>query len=633
MPILTLNNAELAFGHNVLLEKADFTVQDGDKIGVLGRNGAGKSSLLKLLTGQYSLDSGERWLRPGATVAYLDQSLPAADETTVYDFVASGLDNLGDLIKQFHALSSNLDEDSLDKLADVQGQIDAVDGWAYYQRIDKIISDMGLKADCTMSQLSGGWRKRVSIARMLVTDPDMMLLDEPTNHLDIPTIDWLENELRQFKGAILVITHDRAFLQNVATSIVEVDRGRLRQWQGDYQGFLLFQEQQLAAEEKENALFDKRLAEEEVWIRQGIKARRTRNEGRVRALKDMRRQHAERRDRQGNADFAAQSGSASGKLVTEVHDLNKAFDDLVICKDFHHTIIRGDRIGFIGANGLGKSTLIKMVLGELAPDSGTVKLGTKLEVGYFDQSRNALDMEKTVIDNVAEGRDFIDINGKQRHVISYLQDFLFAPERTRQPVKALSGGEQNRLILAKLFSKPVNLLVLDEPTNDLDMETLELLEETLMNFEGTILLVSHDRAFLNNVVTSTLVFEGNGHITKHVGGYDDWARRGEPMVTLQSIEEANQARAAEIAAAAKQAETKAPEKKKKLSYKLQRELDELPAKMEQLESNVDALNAFVASAEFSALAPDDMTSKLEELANTEAALDEAMDRWAELEDM
>ena len=630
MPLLTLTNAELAFGKNVLLNSANLTLHRGNKIGILGRNGAGKSTLMKLLSGVYTLDSGECWVRPGAKVAYLNQDLPAADETTVYDYVAAGLEEVGSLLKQFNTLATQSDEASLNKLGNVQSKIDALDGWAFQQRIDRVLLQMDLKPDQTMATLSGGWRRRVAIAQLLVAEPDLMLLDEPTNHLDIPTIDWLEQELKQFKGAVMVISHDRAFLQNIATSIIEVDRGILRQWQGDYQGFLVFQEQQLSAEATANAEFDKKLAQEEVWIRQGVKARRTRNEGRVRALKELRNEHSARRNRQGNADFSAQQSSSSGKIVSEVKGLTKRFGSQTICDNFNTTIIRGDRIGFIGANGLGKTTLVRMLLDQLAPDSGTIKLGTKLDIGYFDQSRNALDLDKTVIDNIAEGREFIDIDGRSRHVISYLQDFLFAPERCRQPVSALSGGEQNRLILAKLFSKPVNLLVLDEPTNDLDMETLELLEETLMNFKGTVLLVSHDRAFLNNVITSCYVFEGNGTISFHVGGYDDWARRGEPLVTLSSLAEAEQK--AKLSAAAKNTAAPAP-KKKKLSYKIQRELDEMPQKLEQLETTIDTLNTEIGAPTFGQLSHDDMSAKLAELANAEQQLETAMDRWAELEEM
>lgn len=633
MPILTLTNAELAFGKNVLLNRANLTLHRGDKIGILGRNGAGKSSLMKLLSGVYSIDSGEFWLRPGAKVAYLNQDLPAADGTTVYDYVAAGIESLGELLKEFHHLANQSDLASLNKLGDIQSQIDAQDGWGFQQRIERILQQMNLRADQTMATLSGGWRRRVAIAQLLVAEPDLMLLDEPTNHLDIPTIDWLEQELRQFTGAVMVISHDRAFLQNIATSIIEVDRGELRQWQGDYQGFLVFQAQQLAAEATANAEFDKKLAQEEVWIRQGIKARRTRNEGRVRALKALRKEHSERRERQGNADFSAQTSASSGKIVSEVKHLSKRFGEQIICDDFSTTIMRGDRIGFIGANGLGKTTLVRMLLDQLAPDSGTVKLGTKLDIGYFDQSRNALDLDKTVIDNIAEGREFIDIDGRSRHVISYLQDFLFSPDRCRQPVSALSGGEQNRLILAKLFSKPVNLLVLDEPTNDLDMETLELLEETLMNFKGTVLLVSHDREFLNNVITSCFVFEGNGAISFHVGGYDDWARRGEPLVTLASVAAKQQAQQLARQQAAAQTTANASPKKKKLSYKLQRELDDMPQKLEQLEANISKLNTDISSTSFNQLSHDEMTATLQALADLEQQLEQAMDRWAELEDM
>jgi len=533
MPLLSLTNVSLAFGTHVLFDKIDLTVHRGQRTGILGRNGAGKSTFMKMLDGQHIPDSGELWIRPGIKVGYLAQDLPDANEATVYDIVADGLAEVGALLKEYHHLiMGDFDDASMNKLTSVQDQLEAKDGWSFGQKIDAIIEALDLPADTPMKSLSGGWRRRVAMARVLVSEPDLLLLDEPTNHLDIPTIYWLEKQLESFRGALMLVTHDRAFLQRMSTSIIEIDRGNLRYWDGDYQGFLRFQAEQLAAEETANNLFDKRLAQEEVWIRQGVKARRTRNEGRVRDLKKMRDERSQRRERQGKANFAVESASRSGKIVVEVENLSKTYDGQKIVKDFSTVIMRGDRIGFIGANGMGKSTLLKLFLGQVQPDEGSVKIGTKMELAYFDQLRDQLDLNKTVIENMAEGREFITVNGRDRHVISYLQDFMFTPERTRQPVKALSGGEQNRLILARLFSKPANVLVLDEPTNDLDMETLELLEEILLEFDGTILLVSHDREFLDNVVTSCIVFEGDGVVNEYVGGYADFIRHGGSLPSL-----------------------------------------------------------------------------------------------------
>ncbi|MFT5718038.1 MAG: ATP-binding cassette subfamily F protein uup [Oleiphilaceae bacterium] len=533
MPLLSLTNVSLAFGTHVLFDKIELTVHRGQRTGILGRNGAGKSTFMKMLDGQHIPDSGKLWIRPGIKVGYLTQDLPDANDATVYDVVSDGLAEVGALLKEYHHLiMGEFDEASMTKLTRVQDELEAKDGWSFGQKIDAIIEALDLPADTPMKSLSGGWRRRVAMARVLVSDPDLLLLDEPTNHLDIPTIYWLEKQLESFRGALMLVTHDRAFLQRMSTSIIEIDRGNLRYWDGDYQGFLRLQAEQLAAEETANSLFDKRLAQEEIWIRQGVKARRTRNEGRVRDLKKMRDERGQRRERQGKANFAVETASRSGKIVVEVENLSKTYDGQRIVKDFSTCIMRGDRIGFIGANGMGKSTLLKLLLGQVEPDAGSVKIGTKMELAYFDQLRDQLDLDKTVIENMAEGREFITINGKDRHVISYLQDFMFTPERTRQPVKALSGGEQNRLILARLFSKPANILVLDEPTNDLDMETLELLEEILLEFNGTILLVSHDREFLDNVVTSCIVFEGDGVIKEYVGGYADFIRHGGTLPSL-----------------------------------------------------------------------------------------------------
>lgn len=633
-PLLQLTDLSLAFGPHVLLDHVNLTVHRGQRIGILGRNGAGKSTLLKLLDGQNAPDSGELWLRPGITVSYLHQDLPGADDKSVYDVVASGLARLGELLRQFHHLSAEAHDDAgLKRLARVQEQIEAQDGWAFQQKIDAVMASLNLPVDTPMKALSGGWRRRVAIARLLVSEPDVVLLDEPTNHLDIPTIQWLEKQLENFSGALLVITHDRAFLQRIATSIIEIDRGNLRCWDGDYQGFLKFQAQQLAAEERANELFDKKLAQEEVWIRQGIKARRTRNEGRVRDLKKMREERAQRRERQANANFAIESGGLSGKIVVDAENLTKTYNGQTLVKNFSTKILRGDRVGFIGANGMGKTTLLRLLLGQLAPDGGTVKTGTKLELAYFDQLRSQLDAEKTVIDNMAEGREFITINGKSRHVISYLQDFLFAPERARQPVKALSGGEQNRLILARLFSKPANVLVLDEPTNDLDMETLELLEELLLGFEGTILLVSHDRDFLDNVVTSCIVFEGDGVVNEYVGGYRDWLRRGQ---TLPSLDKKTNQTMGEQAKPVKTPADNAPRqaaKKKKLSYKLQRELETLPGTIEKLEQQQAVLSDQVEQPNFYQQDHQTTQSVLAKLAKIQEELETAYHRWAELEEL
>ena len=480
MPLLRLDNASLHYGTQVLLDQVDLTLARGDKLGLLGRNGAGKTTLLKILAGELSPDGGERWLRPGVRLARLQQTLPEGDDLSVYEVVAAGLAEAGQLLAEYHHLVHDEQGADLDALARVQQQLENADGWTLQQRVDTTLSQLQLPGEATMGELSGGWRRRVALAQALVCEPDILLLDEPTNHLDIPAINWLEEQLRSFRGSLVLITHDRRFLQNVANSIAELDRGHLTVWRGDYQGFLRHREQQLQAEERANELFDKKLAQEEVWIRQGIKARRTRNEGRVRALEAMRKERANRRARQGNAAFDVEGAGKSGKIVAELKHVRHAFGERRIIDDFSTIIQRGDRIGIVGANGAGKSTLVRIILGELQPDGGEVRLGSKLEVAYSDQLRGNLDPDKNLIDHVCGGQEFIEINGKRRHAISYLGDFLFSPERVRTPVKALSGGEQNRAVLARLYSKPANLLVLDEPTNDLDIETLELLEEILL---------------------------------------------------------------------------------------------------------------------------------------------------------
>jgi ATP-binding cassette subfamily F protein uup len=630
MPLLRLDNANLHYGTQVLLDGVELVIAKGEKLGLLGRNGTGKTTLLKVLAGELNPDSGERWLRPGVKLARLQQTLPDADELTVYDVIASGLAEAGALIAKYHHLIHDAATTDLDALARVQQQLENVDGWTLQQRVDTIISQLQLPADATMGELSGGWGRRVALGQALVGDPDILLLDEPTNHLDIPAINWLEEQLRSFRGSLILITHDRRFLQNVANSIAELDRGHLTVWRGHYQGFLAHREQQLLAEERANELFDKKLAQEEVWIRQGIKARRTRNEGRVRALEAMRNERSQRRERQGNAGFAVEDAGKPGKIVVELKEVSHSFGDRTIIRDFSTIIQRGDRIGIVGANGAGKSTLVKILLGELEPDSGVVKRGTRLEIAYSDQLRGKLEPEKNLIDNICGGQEFIEINGKRRHAISYLGDFLFSPERVRTPVKALSGGEQNRAVLARLFSKPANLLVLDEPTNDLDIETLELLEEILLSFDGTVLLVSHDREFMDNVVTSLLVVEGNGVVSEHAGGYSDWLARGGHLIA--SSGEPGKSAPAKASATAEPETLEAPKKKKKLSYKDQRELDAMPALLESLEQRQKDLETIMAEADFYQREHTEVQDVIVQLAAVNEDMEKTFERWSALEE-
>jgi ATP-binding cassette subfamily F protein uup len=626
MPFLKLSKVSLHFGTHVLLDNIDYAMRKGDRIGLLGRNGAGKTTLLKIINDEITPESGDRWVRAGIRIAYLDQDLPHADDQDVYDVVAHGLAGVGDLLAQYHHA---ILEGNMQALERVQQELEAEDGWRLQQRVETVISQLQLPAEVKMATLSGGWRRRVALGQALVSEPDILLLDEPTNHLDIPAIEWLEKQLQAYKGIVMFITHDRAFLQKVANTIVELDRGHLLAWEGDYAGFFKFREQQLKAEERENALFDKRLGEEEKWIRQGIKARRTRNEGRVRALKAMREERRQRREQPGRADFGMETAQRSGKNVVELEHVSKSFGEILVIDDFSTLIKRGDRIGIVGANGAGKSTLIKILLGELPPDAGTVNMGTKLEIAYFDQLRVHLDPEKTLIDNVCGGQDFIELQGRRRHAISYLGEFLFAPDRVRMPVKALSGGEQNRAILAKLFSKPANLLVLDEPTNDLDVETLELLEEILLDFDGTVLLVSHDREFMDNVVTSIIVLEGQGKVSEYVGGYSSWVSKGGELVS-QELKGARVAAEEQDAVpnASKPAE---PARTRKLSYQEQRELEALQVTIEQLEFRQAEIEAEMVADGF--YQQDHAAVKVitDQLESTRSELDLAYTRWEELE--
>ena len=636
MALLKFTNVSLAFGVTPLLDGVSWQIERGERVCIIGRNGTGKSSLLRIVKGEQQADDGEVWRAPALKIGELPQELPRADDRSVFDVVAAGLAGVGELLAEYHHLTQDTSgELDMERLMHVQQELEARDGWRLQQLVESTLSRLQLPAEKTLAELSGGWRRRVLLAQALVAEPDLLLLDEPTNHLDIGAIAWLEDALRGYPGAVLFITHDRAFLQALATRILELDRGNLIDWQGDYASFLVHKEQQLAAEETANALFDKRLAQEEVWIRQGIKARRTRNEGRVRALKAMRNERSERRERQGKANLLLETADKSGKQVILAEHMSYAHPGgEPLIRDLTLLIQRGDRIGLLGPNGSGKTTLLKLLLGDLQPTAGKIQYGTKLEIAYFDQLRLQLEPEKTVIDNLAEGREFITINGQDRHVLSYLGDFLFSPQRARTPVKALSGGERARLLLAKLFSKPANLLVLDEPTNDLDVETLELLEEVLLSFEGTVLMVSHDRAFLDNVVTSTLVFEGEGRVREYVGGYQDWLRQGGSprLLGVQTREDSKPApaKAEPAPAAAPMAAATAPAKRK-LSYKEQRELDALPGAIETAEIELEALQTAIADPGFYQLPNEVTQGKLARMDALQAELDRLIERWAELE--
>ncbi|WP_420009595.1 ATP-binding cassette domain-containing protein [Xanthomonas sacchari] len=631
MPLITLQNLDYSVGGPLLLEKTDLSIEPGERIALIGRNGAGKSTLMKLIAGELKPDDGEVRVQQGVRIARLEQEVPHGAAGSVFDVVADGLGELGHWLAEFHRLSHAAEFDG-DVLGAVQSKIDAANGWALDQRVNETLTRLELDGDAEFARLSGGMKRRVLLARALVSAPDLLLLDEPTNHLDIEAIDWLEGFLKGWNGSVVFVTHDRRFLRALATRIVEIDRGQVSSWPGDWANYERRREERLNAQAQENARFDKLLAQEEVWIRQGIKARRTRDEGRVRRLEAMRRERTQRRELGGNVRMEAAQGESSGKKVIEAKDLSFAFGTRSMVRDFSTTILRGDRIGLIGPNGSGKTTLLKLLLGELPPDSGEVRAGTNLQVAYFDQYRATLREDWSAIENVAEGRDFIEINGKRKHVHAYLQDFLFTPERARAPITRLSGGERNRLLLARLFAQPSNLLVMDEPTNDLDVETLELLEELLGDYSGTLLLVSHDRDFIDNVVTSTMVMEGDGRIGEYVGGYSDWVRqRPAAPASAMAVAKASATAAATTPVAATAAAPLPAPAKRKLSYKDARELEQLPARIEALEQQVAALTEAMTDPAFYQRDAAAVNAHTQALSQAQADLDAAYARWSELD--
>ncbi len=635
MSLLQLQRVDYGVGGPLLLENVDLSIESGERICIVGRNGAGKSTLMRLIAGELTPDDGEVRVQNGTTVARMAQEVPLGTQGSVFDVVAQGLGELGELLARYHHA---LAEGDMAALGAAQAQIEARHGWDLDRRIQQTIDQLELPGDADFDALSGGMKRRVLLGQALVRKPDILLLDEPTNHLDIEAIGWLEGFLKSFAGSLVFVTHDRSFLRALATRIVEIDRGRLTSWPGDYDNYLRRREERLHAEAMENERFDKLLAQEEVWIRQGIKARRTRNEGRVTALKALRRERALRRDLSGNVKMEAAAAQASGRKVIEAAHLSQRFGEHALLDDISATIMRGDRVGIVGPNGSGKSTLLKILLGELKPDRGEVKLGTGLQVAYFDQHRSQLDESRNALENVAGGRDFVEVNGSRKHVIGYLQDFLFSPERARAPITRLSGGERNRLLLARLFAQPSNLLVMDEPTNDLDVETLELLEELLLDYKGTLLLVSHDRDFLDNVVTSTLVLEGGGRLGEYVGGYSDWLRQRpsarhpgasrdpafrdeQPTLDPGVRRDDDQKTEAKVE----------PSARKKLSYKDARELEQLPSRIESLEAEIAARSEAMNDPAFFQQDGAAIVRANEALAALQTELDAAYARWSELD--
>ncbi len=631
MPHITLDNASLAFGHHALLDKASFQLDPGERVGLIGRNGAGKSSLLKVIAGETNLDDGNVWRATSVRIVYVPQEPVLDPKHTVFEAVAEGLGAMQQILVDYHEVTHSMgaadaDIDALmEKMQKLQHELDAKDGWGMQAKVETVLSKLSLNPDTPVASLSGGWRKRVALGRALVADPEVLLLDEPTNHLDLEAIQWLEELLLNFNGGVLFITHDRRFLNRLATRIVELDRGKLTDFIGNYENYLIKKEELLAVEATHAAKFDKVLAQEEAWIRQGVKARRTRNEGRVRQLEKLRLERAARRERQGNVKLSLDSGERSGKLVAELDNVIKAYGDRTLINGFTTRIMRGDRIGLLGPNGIGKTTLLKLILGEEEADSGIIQRGTNMNVAYFDQMREQLDEEATLADTISPGSDFVEIGNERKHVISYLEDFLFPPQRSRSPVKSLSGGERNRLLLARLFARPSNVLVLDEPTNDLDIDTLELLESLLQDFPGTLFLVSHDRAFLENTVTQVIAFEGNGQLTEFGGGYDDWLRFTEQRAS--ALISAPKTKAPEQ----KPATASAKPAKAKLSYKEQLELAELPEKFEKIETEIAAINMKLADPEIYKTDLDKATTLQIELTELDEALLNIIARWEELE--
>ncbi len=633
MAVISLTNAQLAFGHVALLDHAEFSLEAGERVGLIGRNGTGKSSLLKIIAKTSRMDDGLLVMQQGIRIAYVEQEPQFAPEISVFDAVASGLGEWQQLLQEYESLTAQFggDDDAavMDKMHDIQLKLDAADAWNLPNKVETVLAKLNLDKSVTVGSLSGGTRKRVALAAALVSGPDVLLLDEPTNHLDFSSIQWLEGLLREFRGSILFITHDRSFLDNVATRIVELDRGRLLSFPGNFAAYQTRKAELLDIEETENAKFDKLLAQEEVWIRKGVKARRCRDEGRVRRLEQMRLERSARRDQQGQVKLDITTGERSGKIVAELEAVSKIYGDKRVVQQFTGTLMRGDKVGLIGPNGAGKTTLLKLILGELAPDSGTVKQGARLQVAYFDQMRAQLNEEISLAETISPGSDWVEVNGQRKHVMSYLGDFLFAPERARSPVKSLSGGERNRLLLARLFAKPANVLVLDEPTNDLDIDTLELLEELLTDYDGTVFLVSHDRTFLDNVVTQVIASEGDGLWREYVGGYTDWERYQRTLAQQQTEKAA--APKQEKAAVKPAEENKAAGARKKLSYKEQRELDELPALIAKLEAEQADITAQLNDADLYKNGPDRANQLHSRYAELDEQLLNALERWEAIE--
>ena len=627
MALITFGDVSLEFGDQLILNNVSMAVESGERVCLIGRNGAGKSTLINIIAEKIEADSGEIVKQSHLRVSQLEQALPQTRDILVRDYVAEGLSHLQQLLKQYEDLSHQYDATNpanLRELQDLQQQIEAEGGWNIDQRVETVISDLNLPAELKLTQLSGGWRRRVALGKALVSNPQLLLLDEPTNHLDLSTIEWLENRVLNFNGAVIFITHDRAFLQKLATRIIELDRGKLSSWPGTYQDYLLNKEKALEEEAKANALFDKKVGEEEVWIRKGIKARRTRNEGRVRSLEGMRAEVAKRLKPQNKARITIEEAEQSGRKVIEAHKICHSYGDQPLIDKLSLKVMRGDRIGLVGNNGVGKSTLLKIMLGELEPNAGTVKIGTNLEIAYFDQLRRNLDPEKTIAQIVGDGGDYIKLNGKERHVIGYLRGFLFSAKRAMTKIKVLSGGEKNRVILAKLLTRPSNLLVLDEPTNDLDVETLEVLEDRLMEYKGTLIIVTHDREFLDNVVSSILVFEDSGNIQNYAGGFSDWHRHGKQLAEMDNpISAKNKKNKPDDA-------NNKGKSNKKLSYKLKLELEKLPEKIEAIEQKITQLEDQTSNDEFYARPYTEQQPILDELRDHQDALDKAIRRWDEL---